>query len=358
MGLQRHDPHDARRIVFAFVTLVWVPLVAIEIAIFIVSGRFDLIFKDLGVHARLLIALPMYLIAELLFMSRTSVCVSRLYDGRLIALEHGEKLRKLVLLAAGRRDSPAVEIALLLAALGVGQLTFWKGQTSVIGELPTERSAGLVWYGFVSLPVFLFFLYRWLWRWGSWSFLVWKISRLPLRLVPMHPDKAGGLGFLVVPSQSMWLFLFGSSAVIAATFAGRMMMEGEHLASFGPEVLLLLIVGEVLALGPLVAFYGKLISARFSGIEQYGALGIDYDRFFHRRWIESGDTKDLLGTSDIQSLADIQNAYRGLEEMRLAPFGWREMLLIGLSLLLPMLPLLTIEFPIQELIARLLSAIA
>jgi len=52
------------------------------------------------------------------------------------------------------------------------------------------------WYWMVCMTVFCFLLLRWLWRLGMWGFFLWRLSRLDLRLVPTHPDRAGGLGSL------------------------------------------------------------------------------------------------------------------------------------------------------------------
>ncbi|WP_157370797.1 hypothetical protein [Vulgatibacter incomptus] len=358
VGLRRHDAHDGRRTVSAFVGLTWLPFVALELVVLAATGHLDPIFRAPGVHIRLLVAIPAYLEAEAIFATRTSVCIGRILDGRLVAPEQHDALRAMVRRSARLRDSVAAEIVLLVIAIGIGQLTIWNGQAGLFGYVSVGISAGLIWYGSVAFPVFLFLLFRWIWRWAVWAHLLWKLSRFPLRLLPMHPDRAAGLAFLVGPSMAFSLVLFGSSAVIAGTFAGIMLAEGTHLRSFGPEIIVLVIAGELLALGPLLVFYAQLVAARFAGHAQYGALGIDYDRLFQQKWIESGDTEGLLGTSDIQSLADIQNAYGGLDETRAVPFGKREILLVALALVLPMVPLLLIEFPVEELLTRLVGALA
>ena len=53
-----------------------------------------------------------------------------------------------------------------------------------------------MWYGYVSLPLFQFLLMRWYFRLFIWTRFLWQVSRLDLSLVPTHPDRVGGLGFL------------------------------------------------------------------------------------------------------------------------------------------------------------------
>jgi hypothetical protein len=56
---------------------------------------------------------------------------------------------------------------------------------------------------------------------------------------------------------------------------------------------------------------------------QYGILASRYVDDFRRKWIQEHGAEDdaLLGTSDIQSLADLGNAYDVASEMRLLPLN-------------------------------------
>ena len=48
----------------------------------------------------------------------------------------------------------------------------------------------------MSLPIFQFLLCRWYFRLFIWARFLWQVSRIDLSLVPTHPDRVGGLGFL------------------------------------------------------------------------------------------------------------------------------------------------------------------
>lgn len=350
--LLRNDPGDPGRTVLTVTGLLWFPFLAIELVVLAVVGHVDSIFLRAAVHVRLLVAIPAFLIAEFAFATRTDACVRRILDRRLFPPEEDEAVHALVSWAARRRDSAIVAALQLLAGIALGQVAVWRGLALVTAGASEGRSAGAVWYGFVVLPVFSILLLGWAWRWAIWALLLWRLSRLPPRLQPMHPDRAGGLGFLVGPSLAFSVFLFGASSVIAATFASSMVDEGASLSSFGPELAVLVVVGELLALGPLLVFSGRLIRTRLRGIERYGALGIDYVRRFHERWIDGG-SEEILGTPDIQSLADYQGAFQTLASMRLIPFGRHEMVLVAAALLLPMMALLLVAVPVEELLARL-----
>ena len=69
---------------------------------------------------------------------------------------------------------------------------------------------------FISNPLFLFLVLRWLWRFAVWTLLLSAISKLSLRLTPMHPDKTAGLGFLTIYPGIFSGFIFALSCVVAA----------------------------------------------------------------------------------------------------------------------------------------------
>ena len=67
--------------------------------------------------------------------------------------------------------------------------------------------------------------------------------------------------------------------------------------------------------------------ARRKGLAEYGLLAQRYVEGFQEKWVvEYGSNSgELLGTGDIQSLADLGNSYTVVNEMRLVPFGLQDM---------------------------------
>jgi hypothetical protein len=93
-----------------------------------------------------------------------------------------------------------------------------------------------------------------------------------------------------------------------------------------------------------------LIRTRLEGLVDYGRLGLRYTRAFHGRWIESSNTEGLLGSSDIQSLADLANSFEVVRRMRIVPFGKRHALVVFVAIALPMVPLVLAEIGIDQLL--------
>jgi hypothetical protein len=70
-----------------------------------------------------------------------------------------------------------------------------------------------------------------------------------------------------------------------------------------------------------------------------------------------GEGEPILGTSDIQSLADLGNSYEVVREMRLVPFALKNVARLAIIALIPMLPLLLTIIELEELIDRLIKMV-
>jgi hypothetical protein len=85
-------------------------------------------------------------------------------------------------------------------------------------------------------------------------------------------------------------------------------------------------------------------------------LAAGYTRAFDAKWVRGGAPpgEPFLGTADLQSLADLANSFEIIRRMRIAPFGRALVVNIVAGSLAPMLPLLLLVFPLDELLAKIL----
>jgi hypothetical protein len=99
-----------------------------------------------------------------------------------------------------------------------------------------------------------------------------------------------------------------------------------------------------------------MLAVKRQGLREYGRLGTSYVRQFHEKWI-AGPLPDepLLGSADIQSLADLGNSFSVIRQMRLIPIGPGLVLPLIVATLVPMLPLLLVAFSVDDLLLRLLG---
>jgi len=236
-------------------------------------------------------------------------------------------------------------------ALSLGTPT-WYAVSDGAGQPLTAAGQ---WYIHVSIPIFQFLFLRWYFRLFIWFLFLWRVSRLDLRLTPSHPDRVGGLGFLSAGPIAFAPVILAQSAVLSGLIGARILFQGATLASFRYEIAAFVILELAVVLGPLCVFAPKLLALKRQGRREYGALAARYTREFHEKWIRGGAPADepLVGSADIQSLADPGNSYEVVRGMRAAPFGRDTIIQLGVPALVPFLPLALTVLPAEEILKRL-----
>lgn len=94
------------------------------------------------------------------------------------------------------------------------------------------------------------------------------------------------------------------------------------------------------------------------GLFEYGGLADDYVSRFHLKWIEHDTSaEDLLGSADIQSLADLDNSYNIVREMKTCLITKSTVASFATATLIPFTPLLLSVYPFDDLLKHLLKII-
>jgi hypothetical protein len=112
--------------------------------------------------------------------------------------------------------------------------------------------------------------------------------------------------------------------------------------------------------GPLLIFLPNLLALKQRGLIEYGTLGSEYTQAFHRRWVQKTEpaAEPLLGSGDIQSLADLGNSFAIIRDMRVLPVALSDFLAFVLPGLIPALPLALTVMPLGQILKSLLKLIA
>lgn len=352
-----HRDHTPR--VLPFVVIAWLPLFIGALLRVAVGQQPAPILFDLSVHVRLLIAVPLMIYAGRLLEVRCRAAVNQLYAG---GFTERENLDRIIGRAIRLRDSRLVEVLLILLTLFGGQASLW-GLSATTGLFagvvdPGALSFAKIWYLTIALPIAQFVMLRWLWHWAIWSYVVVRVSRLPLATIATHPDRAAGIGFLALPISAFTGFLLAIAGTIASAWGTQILDGRATLQAFVPPFIAFVVVSTLLACGPLLLFMGMLYRARHREIESYNQLSLDYVRGFHRKWVESRPASEsLLGTPDIQSINDLIGAYDSLVRLRVVPFGPREIIGIWIASVVPMLPLIATTMPLDKLLAHIARAL-
>lgn len=138
------------------------------------------------------------------------------------------------------------------------------------------------------------------------------------------------------------------------------MYDKTPLQNFVPAFVTYAVAILIVFAGPLLVFSGMLRRVKRHGLHQYGTLATAYTGSFHKKWVEgeNPDHEALLGTGDIQSLADLGNSFSIVEKMKPIPIDPLDLLHLIVASLLPMAPLLLTVMPLGELLKLLLKVVA
>ena len=352
-----------RRLIFFF-GITWLPLFLLAVISPFAGSADRLSFlRDIEVHARFLVGLPALVAAELVVHLRMLPVARRFVERRIILPKDLPRFYRAVKSAFALRNSIPLEIGLFCAVYILG-LWFWNSRfaigSSVWYAMPGGRwhltPAGY-WYVFVSIPIAQFILLRWYVRLFIWYRFLWQVSRIPLNLVPTHPDRAGGLGFLGAISYAFGPVLFGQGAMLAGLIASRVLYHGDSLLSFKLQAGGFVVFFVFAIFAPLIMFTPQMARSRREGLADYGLLAERYVQGFQKKWIVDygSNSGELLGTGDIQSLADLGNSYTVVNEMRLVPFGLQDMTRLAVATAAPMVPLLLLVWSPEEVITRIIK---
>jgi hypothetical protein len=345
------------RLIPASIVITWVSLLGFSLAEWLIAHQSEPMLLDLSVHVRLLVSLPLLLVAERLLASSYRWAIARLFEEGFVPSEQHERARTVLRRAERWRDSPVPESLLLVVAIACGV-------ASLVGLLPpagfvhgiaeTGHSAVRTWYALVSLPLFQFVLWRSLFHWALWVRVLCGLSRVPLRLLPAHADRRGGIDFLKRPSLAYGaVLLLAVSGALCGGWETQVLFYGVKIDALKPLLFAFLLVGTIIVFAPLLVFVPQLLRARLRAWGAYGALVADYSRRFQDRWVEQPGHADLLGSPDFQSLADLSSTYQeNVRKMRVILFEARDLVLLVAATLIPALPILLTLLPAREVLKR------
>ena len=341
--------------------VTWAPLLILSLVEGARSGWDSLrsFGLDLGVHTRLLIALPVLVAAEAFVVPRLEGLCRQFRVAGLVRDEEVPRFDAAIASTRRLRDS-------ILASLGVAILAWgsipWLLATRPALALPewthhagdpqwTFTPAGW-WVLLVSLPLLLATVLGWGWRLVLWARLLVKLSRLDLGLVPAHPDRAAGLMFVAYSLRAFSVLGFGGGCIIAGGIANSVILEDVPMMQYRYVIagaVGAIVVGLTL---PLLAFSARLIVEWRRGVAQYGALAVAVGQRFERKWFpRQGSIDDgALEVPDFSAQTDLYQIVANVYQMRMAPVDLGSILYLATASLAPFVPVLLASVPFDEVL--------
>ncbi|MGB8900952.1 MAG: hypothetical protein WCC90_17670 [Methylocella sp.] len=340
---------------------------SILLALASIGGVSDKLFSLSAIAAdvRLLVVIPLFFLCESSLDPQLRDFVSTIVRSGVVPSNALPTLESEIARIVRWKDAWLPEAMCLLAAI---ILSLFAAQLHLSGKtaaLDSTRSlsdvpfAGL-WYWIVCLPLFRFLMFRWIWRIALWCRLLWRLAKLDLHLVPIHPDGAAGLGYLEIVQTHFTALVLAISIVVSASFAEEISSGKTVFEVIYPAFALTLIVELALIFLPPCVFAFRLRACQEKGLCDYMVFAARYVNDFEKKWLNASaiPADPLLGTADLQSLADLSNSVGIVRNMRWVPVSTRLLVTVVIAALLPMLPLLLFKYPIAELVQRVLSKLA
>jgi hypothetical protein len=356
-----------RRRVIVLALMAWLPLLilsALEGRLWGGSTRLPFLL-DIEVHLRFLVVVPLLIVAELAVHRRLRPVAAQFTAQGLVPESALAEFDAAVASALRLRNSVLAEVVQLAFVYGIGVLLIWQafGKLDISSWYNDSSNGGVHpslagwWLGCVSLPLFQFLMLRWYYRLFIWGRFLWWVSRIELDLLPVHPDRMAGLGFLSQVSYAFTPLLLAHGIILAGSIADRIFFVGQKLPDFQLEIIALVTVVLLAVLGPLMVFMPRLERAKRRAEREYSVLAQRCAAEFDDKWLRQGIPAEasLLATADSSALADLKASFETIQSMRFIPFTTQSVLQLAGTTLAPVVPLTLTMVPLSELLARLIE---
>lgn len=366
VGATSADTVRPLRSVLLLFLVTWLPLAVLAL----IDGTFMgtavqvPFLRDPAVQARLLVGLPLMLLAEAKVSRVAQTTLGFIRDRRLVPEAELPALDARVEQMVRERDSWTVELLIIVGTV----VLMWLAKdvivaermgthTSWLGEGGSLSWAGW-WYFSVSGVVMNVIGIRWLWWVFIWTRFLVGFLRPRLVVSPGHPDLHGGLAFLTM-AQTGFALVFAS---LAATVAGRLGFElihdGATLDGVKLPVAVVLLLAALVMFLPLLLFAGRIMALKRRALLEYDALGQRLVAGFEHKWLGAARTDEpLLGSGDPSTYTDFVAVYASLRQMQPSPLDVRRAVPALLLVAVPFLPLLFTEMSLKDIVLRMLKLV-
>jgi hypothetical protein len=355
LGLERPPVEGLGRLALAFMTVSWLPTLLLAAA----SGQTRAFLAEFPVHVRLLFCLPLMIVADRLAHQRLERVPAQFLARELVPPEASERFERVVAAARRLRDGPAE--VLVFAVIFAARAFTWRRllpMEDVAWAGGRSLNAAGWWFVAVAVPLYQLVLARWLVRLAVWAGFLWSVRRLPLRLLPAHADRAGGLGFLAIAAYGFEPLLFTQSALLAAIVA-RASAPSVHFTPHAQVMAVVFCFGVLVILGPLAVFAFDLAAARRRDLRAYGELLHRTTRSYETRFLRrDGSIGPVPDDEALQAMGSLEQIYAPVSGMLPLPFGSESLKRLAFWTALPWVPSALVAGHAQVWLKFVLKALA
>ncbi len=348
--------------------LSWPPLVLLAAGQGLATGGepHEALLLDFLATARYAIAVPLFVIAESIYVPQLCRIYREFADGGFVADEDHERFAELGIGTGHVLGSLWMEVALVALAYGITfgardvyDVTAISSWAEPVRDGLRQKSWAGWWRLFVSHPLFLVLLLRSLVRLCAWTWVLWRISRMHLRLVPAHADLVGGLLFVTTSVYALLPLAFTFGVLMAARATEGVIVDGLSPLTFQQRIIATPVVALVAFAGPLLVFEPHLWQLKAQGLFDYGVLATRVGRCFEARWLTGGTqvTESALEAPDFSATTDLFSIVSNVRQSRLILIDWTVVVQLVVTVLLPFIPLLFALVSVRDVLTFVWKAV-
>jgi len=366
VGATSADTVRPLRSILLLLLVTWLPLAVLTLVdgTFMGTGVEVPFLRDTAVQARLLVSLPLLLIAEAVVSRVARMALEHIRDRRLVPEAELPALGTRVEQLVRERDSWPVELLIIVGTV----VLLWFSKDAIVAERMGASSSWLGgvgaltragwWYFLVSAVVVNVIGIRWIW-WGFiWTRFLVGFLRPILVVSPGHPDLHGGLAFLTIVQSGLAPVFASLAATVAGQLGFELIHRGATLDGVKLPVAVVLLLAALVMFLPLLLFGRRIVALKRRALLEYDALGHQLVAGFEQKWFGAARTDEpLLGSSDPSTYADFVAAYASLRQMQPSPLDLRRAVPALLMGAVPFLPLLFTEMSLKDIVTRMLTLV-
>jgi len=336
------------------VAIAWIPVAVLSaIRGFEALKSFLL---DYAAQTRMLVVIPLLILAEPPLVARLRAIGDHFLDEGLVSDKDVTRFKaRLALLK--QRNSPWVWVVIVCLIYGFTAYALSTDEANALmpwcygpdGFSVFSRPGS--WYVLISLPIVLILVGHWLWQQFVWFRFLGTVAGMDLQLIPSHPDRSAGLGFVQSCIRGYFPFAFAIGTIVAGGVANHVVYLHQRLEVF--QYLPLVVIGIVVSVcvSPLCLFLGTLLRTKQRGIFQYGVLAITLGQEFEKKWLAAGAVQEgTLQVPDFSATTDLYSIAANVYAMNPLPLGMRTISRLIVAALAPALPLAFVVLPFDVIL--------
>jgi hypothetical protein len=145
--------------------------------------------------------------------------------------------------------------------------------------------------------------------------------------------------------------------VIAGSVLNAIRYEGETLSSLKIPMIAYGVLAIIVLVVPLLVVTPVLMGVKRKALREYGGLVTNHNQMFDAKWVrdQRPEGETILGNPDASSLADLGSSFTVIGQMGIVPVDKRTLLALALAAALPMLPVILLVTPADEVIHAVLK---